>query len=589
MNEKILPQLLDVARSLGAGGYTSLSLILQLLCWSKLSKEQIIPEEFHFEAFAEQGLSIQLEALRKLQASEQLPFPFLDEGVWQNLRAVRDIAPLIHKIRVLDAQGLLETLVLDDATFWSTESRMENFSYAPSFCDLLIALAKANCHHRVYIPWENSGQIAARVVRSGAKAWVESQLPTTPAQILNLVSSAGWEMHPTDPLKAPLAIHQGKLIQFDVSVCAPPMGVNYPHEVSENDLWGRFIEKTPAGGVLQIRHLLAQTHGRIVVMVPNSVLFGKGAEKQLREDLINHGYLQAVIALPPGLCSHTPTPVNILVMTSDHRNETVRFVNANTDEFREQTARKRCELKNIPELLELIAGKSTSAMAVSVPVSQIADNDFSLEVGRYVLDDSARKLDEALARYKTHKLGELFDIIRPRQHATASSGAPVLEVLAQDIPQFGYIQSASKETLFDLDSPKADTYFIRANDVLMTIKGIVGKAGISGVGNDSNDVRWIAGQSLVILRSRYPEIYPPKALLIYLRSAMGQGLLSRTAVGASIPSLQLSALKELEIPMPSREEMQPMVLAFDEAARIQAEIEQLREKQAALASEFWCL
>lgn len=589
MNEKILPQLLDVARSLGAGGYTSLSLILQLLCWSKLSKEQVIPEQFHFEAFAEQGLSIQLEALRKLQASEQLPFPFLDEGVWQNLRAVRDIAPLIHKIRVLDAQDLLDTLVLDDATFWSTESRMENFSYAPSLCDLLIALAKVNCHHRVYIPWENSGQIAARVVRNGAKAWVESQLPTTPAQILNLVSSAGWEMHPTDPLKAPLAIHQGKLIQFDVAVCAPPMGVNYPHEVSENDLWGRFIEKTPAGGVLQIRHLLAQTHGRIVIMVPNSVLFGKGAEKQLREDLINHGYLQAVIALPPGLCSHTLIPVNILVMTSDRRNEIVRFVNANTDEFREQTARKRCELKNIPDLLELIADKNTSQVAVSVPAWQIAENDFSLEVSRYALDESALKLGTALKRYQTGKLGEFFEIIRPRQHATASSGAKVLEVLAQDIPQFGYIHSASKETLFDLNSPRADTYFIRSNDILMTFKGVVGKAGIAGVVPNAGKGCWIAGQSLVVLRCRFPEIYPPKALLIYLRSAMGQGLLSRMAVGASIPSLQLSALKDLEIPVPSVEGMQPMVRAFDEEAQIQAEIEGLRNRQTELSSDFWSL
>ncbi|MNE67842.1 hypothetical protein D3C80_1634740 [compost metagenome] len=70
---------------------------------------------------------------------------------------------------------------------------------------------------------------------------------------------------------------------------------------------------------------------------------------------------------------------------------------------------------------------------------------------------------------------------------------------------------------------------------------------------------------------------------------MGQGLLSRMAVGASIPSLQLSALKELEIPMPSVEGMQPMVRAFDEEAQIQAEIERLRNQQTELSSDFWSL
>ncbi|WP_342244714.1 type I restriction-modification system subunit M/S [Pseudomonas sp. OTU5201] len=587
MNDKILPQLLDVARRLGADSYTSLSLILQLLCWWKLSKEQVVPEGHRFDALAEQGLSTQLEALRSLQPST--PFPFLDEGVWQNLRGIPDISPLIHKIRVLDAQGLLDALLLDDAIYWFGESRLDSFAHAPGLCDLLISLAGVNANHKVYIPWEISGQIAARAVRTGATVWAESQQPTTPAQILNLTGGSAWEMHPTDPVKAPLAIHQGKLLQFDAAVCAPPMNVNYSHEVAENDLWGRFVEKTPAGNVLQIRHLLAQTHGRIVVMVPNSVLFGKGAEKQLREDLIKHGYLQAVVALPPGLCSHTSIPVNILVLNSDHRSHTIRFVNANADEFREVTAKRRCELKNIARLVQLVEDGTASPMAISVMVEEIAANDFGLEVGRYVLDESTRQLNTALERYPTRKLGELFEILRPRQHATASSGAEVMEVLAQDLPQFGYIHSAGKETLFDLDSPKADTYFIRPNDILMTFKGVVGKAGIAGPVPNPGDSGWIAGQSLVVLRSRFPEIYPPEALLIYLRSAMGQGLLSRMAVGASIPSIQLSALKEMQIPVASIEEMQTMAHAFDEEAQIQMEIEQLRIRQAELTKDFWSL
>jgi type I restriction enzyme M protein len=586
MNEKIFTQLMDSIRGLALTSHASLSLILQLLCWQKLSKDPTVPVELQFETVADQGLVEQVAALRQLQPDA--PFPFLDESAWQ-IHGVRDLSPLMQKIRALETQGLLDTLMMDDISFWAADVHTEFFGYNPTLCDLLVALLEITPQQTVYVPWEGSGQIAARVVRRNAKVWVESQMPTTPAQILSLINTTDWKLRPTNPIQAPAALEKGKLIQFETAVCAPPMGLRYPPEFAGNDLWGRFEEKTPVGNVLHIQHLLAQTKGRIVVTVPNSVLFGKGAEKQLREYLLKHGYLDAVIALPAGLCSHTAIPLTILVMSKNRRTDVIRFVNADTDEFREISAKKRCALKNIPDLLALIANKNTSAIAASIPISQIADNDFSLEVNRYVLDESARKLNETLTRYETRKLGELFDIIRPRQYTTASRGVQVWEVQAQDIPQYGYIQHASKETQFDLDSPKANSYFIRPNDVLMTFKGVVGKTGIAGIVPNSGRDGWITGQSLVILRSRFPEIYPPKALLIYLRSAMGQGLLSRMAVGASIPSLQLSALKELEIPIPSVEGMQPMVRAFDEEAQIQAEIERLRTRQTELSSDFWSL
>lgn len=586
MNEKIFTQLMDSIRGLALTSHASLSLILQLLCWQKLSKDPAVPVELHFETVADQGLAEQVAALRQLQP--YATFPFLDERAWQ-IHGVRDLSPLIHKIRALETQGVLDTLILDDISFWAADVHTEFFGYNPTLCDLLVALLEITPQQTVYVPWEGSGQIAARVVRRNAKVWVESQMPTTPAQILSLISATDWKLHPTNPIQTPAALEKGKLIQFEAAVCAPPMGLRYPPEVAEHDLWGRFAEKTLVGNVLHIQHLLAQTKGRIVVTVQNSVLFGKGAEKQLREYLLKHGYLEAVIALPAGLCSHTAIPLTILVLNRSRRTDVIRFVNADIDEFRELSAKKRCALKNIPELLALIANKSTSAIAASIPLSQIADNDFSFEVNRYVLDESARKLNETLTRYETRKLGEFFDIIRPRQHTTASSGVQVWEVQAQDIPQYGYIQHASKEAVFDLDSPKANSYFIRPTDVLMTFKGTIGKTGFASNIPAAGEAGWIAGQSLAILRSKPPEIYPPKALLVFLRSEMGLALLNRIAVSATIPSIQLSALKDLEIPVPSREEMNSMIQSIEQEALIESEIEQLRARQATLTREFWRL
>ncbi|WVM90344.1 N-6 DNA methylase [Halopseudomonas pachastrellae] len=367
------------------------------------------------------------------------------------------------------------------------------------------------------------------------------------------------------------------------------MGVKYPNEICHDDLWERFTEKTQVGNVLQIRHLLAQTQGLVVLTVQGSVLFGKGVERQLREDLVSLGHVRAVIALPGGLCSGTSIPVSILVLDGKSRSQSIRFVNANHDAFKETSGKRRVDLKDIDALLQLVASDDASPFARNVAAKEIEKSDYSLEASRYVQDESAQKLNNALKRYPLRKLGDFFEILRPRQHSTASEGAEVNEVLAQDIPSFGYIRSAGKEALFDLQSPKADSYFIKTDDILVTFKGVVGKAGIAGDVPPPGQNRWIAGQSLVVLRSRFPDQYPPKALLIFLRSAVGQGLLSQAAVGASIPSIQLSTLKNIDIPVPPLQTMHAMVQAFDNEARLEAEIESLRFQQAELTKAFWPL
>ena len=586
MNEKIFSQLMEAARGLALTSPQSLSLVLQLLCWRTLSEGQAnLAEQLLFETVSKRTLAEQHEALRQVQ--DHIGVTFIDESVWQSLRGSGDIAPLMQKINELAAQGFLDNLNLDDAAFWSADRHDGIPARASSLNDVLIALAGVDATQQVYVPWESSGQLAARIVRSGAQAWVEAQQPLLTAQLLILSGGSKWTLKASEPIANPSALEGGKLLRFDTAVCHPPMGLRYPHEVVERDLLGRFVEKTSVGSVLQIRHLLAQTRGRIVMAVANGVLFASGSERQLRERLVEEGKLEAVIALPAGLCSHTGIALSILVLNAQGGAERVRFVNATAEPFIEHVARKRIELKNIDALLTTVAGRDDTEHAVSATRQEIAANDHSLEVSRYVLDEAARELVQQQQRYPMHRLGEFFEVIRPRQHATASSGAAVNEVQAQDIPAYGYLRSASKEAQFDLGSAKASIYFIRPDDVLLTFKGTIGKVGIAREVPDSEEGGWIAGQSLAILRSTRPELYPPKALLTYLRSSMGQALLRHIAVGATIPSLKLSALKDLKIPVPNAEEMHRMVQAFEHEARIEEQIQQLRTSQAAIAASLW--
>lgn len=589
MNEKIFYQLLDTARGYAtASNDSALSLILQLLCWWKLSKEERIPENLRFETWAFEPIAAQLDALR--QAQDSLPYSFINEGAWQfALQTPNGLRPVSEKILQLESQGFLDNLDLRDAGFWMASEPSSDMAISPSLADLVVALAKVKGDNDVYVPWDRSGQLAARIIQTGASTWVETQNPTLLFPLLCAAASKGWTLHVTEPLANPSALEKGQLKSFGCAVCFPPMGLRYRPEVISNDLLGRFTEKSPVGDVLQIRHLLAQVKGRIVTVVSKALLFGTGSERQLREYLVESGLIEAVISMPAGLCTQTNIPVAIMILNTAKPSKQVRFVTADDDGYRTTGAKRKTTLINLEKLIDLVESSEQTEISASVSLSVISANDYNLEGSRYILDDKARRLAAALREYSFSLLGDHFEIIRPRQHVTASSGSNVLEVQTLDLPMFGYLTKASKEALFDLDSPKANTYFLQEKDILLSFRGAIGKVAIANDVPPAGDGGWIAGQSFVILRASKQAKYLPEALVVYLRSEIGQVLLNRMAVGVTMSSIQLSTLKELKIPISSPDEMNRMVQVFKQEAQIQIDIQHLRDKQSTLAAGFWHL
>jgi type I restriction enzyme M protein len=494
----------------------------------------------------------------------------------------------MKKVVELGKQGLLNAFSADDIYYWAADKNSP-LGLAPSLADLVIALLDLSDGSSVYAPWEHSGQLAARACRHGYEVLVETPMPLLAAQVLTVTALDHWQVFSGDPVQAPRVLENGRLKRFASAIAVPPMGVRYDREVIENDLFNRFTEKTVSGSVLQLQHLIAQTAGRIVAVVPNSVLFSVGAERSFRQELIERGAIEAVIALPSGLLTGSAIPTSVLVLTTTKQSQQIRFVNANSEQFCKSATRKRAELTHIEVLVKLARGVESSTCAIAVRPEQVCSNDFNLEVGRYVLDDAAQKLEQILANLPLMKLGEHVEIIRSRQHSTSSSGVAVQEVQASDIPDFGAIVSASKDSLFDLDSPKAKTYFLQAGDILLAIKGSVGKVGIVPEAPPAGEGGWVAGQSFVVLRSMKNASYEPKALLVYLRSEIGQALLSRLVVGASMPTIQLTSLKDLGIPSITQEAMSTAAEILEYEVQIQKEIQQLRSKQASLASALWNL
>lgn len=458
----------------------------------------------------------------------------------------------------------------------------------------MVGLAGDLANKVVYLPWESNGQLVGRILKKQAAAMIETNWNTGVLQLVLSILSYGERtgiMH-NDPLRHPYYQDAGRLKTFRYTLALLPFGINIDAgpKIVEQDLFGRFKEKTRSLSVLAVRHILAQTRGRAVVTVINGLLFGSGAERNLREDLLARRQIEAVVAMPAGLLGLTAIPFTILVLNTERPCETVRFVNADTAQFKESILRTKSRLTNVNQLLEVVLATSDSEITKNVSAEEILNNDAQLQVSRYVLGAREKKIATLLALKPLRRLDEIATLVKPVANLPSENGMPVYEVGASDLPNYGYIHTASKQILIEPRADKTKDLFLRPGDIVLIIKGSLGKVGI--VGHDApapGKNGWIAGQSAVVIRLEISCAIDPIALFMMLRSEFGKGLVSTLTSGSAITFVQLRELKQLAIPLPSRDESDKAIAALAGEEELQQQINALQHRQASLAARCWSL
>jgi len=201
-----------------------------------------------------------------------------------------------------------------------------------------------------------------------------------------------------DTLNDPKLVEGASLMKFDVAVANPPFSLDkWGAENAEKDRFGRFFRGVPPkskGDWAFIAHMVeaAKTHeGRVAVVVPHGVLFRGGREGIIRKAMIEENLLDAVIGLPPNLFQTTSIPVAVLLF--DRRRERGGALESRRDIFFIDASRDFQGAKNQNQLLDehvdkIIAAhrarKDVERYARAVPVEEIAENDFNLNIPRYI-------------------------------------------------------------------------------------------------------------------------------------------------------------------------------------------------------------
>ena len=587
MRERIIAQLQE---KLGSQfpRLATFEMALQILAWVKLTNEERLPPNLKLdERLIAKPVGF-TEALDELRRS--YPQAFMDSRLGQ--LEPKSLSASIDLALRLSETGILQGFDAKDAITDADDPRM--VAALPSgLADLLIQLADIKAGQSIYIGWDSGGQLASRAAHLDATVYLETpQLSAVPA-LISLLGPKPYEVAYSDPIAAPSAVAEGKPLQFDVALGAPPFGVRYDIEVVEKDWFRRFPERTHSSAVLTLRHLMSQSANRVVALVPNGLLFSGGVELALRQDLLKKRQIEAVIATP-GCLYQTSVLMAILILDPKGGHETIKFINGDSDRFRERegSARNRHRLVHLDALTQLLNEPNETPYSKEVPIAAVLKNDGLLQVNRYVLPDVGRALQARMAREKSMHLGDLVEAFRPLPIRPSNPGpVAAYEISMADIPDYGYIRSASREVMVDERMlNRYDPLFLRPRDIVLTVKGSIGRVGI--VGEDvppPGEGGWVANQSALILRNRHNRVIDPRALHLVLRSELGKALLESITAQATIPIIQLAELMRLEVPVPESAEQERVAHVLEQEAELQRQIEALRERQSHLAADLWRL
>lgn len=185
--------------------------------------------------------------------------------------------------------------------------------------------------------------------------------------------------------------------RFDAVVANPPFSANWSaNELHLNDErfadYGKLAPKSKAdfAFVLHMIHQLNST-GTLAVVVPHGILFRGAAEGHIRKHLIeNKNYLDAVIGLPAGIFFGTGIPTCILVFKKQRQHaENVLFIDA-SNHFEKGKAQNFLRDTDVERIIDAyqqrseLAPEKAEKFAYVAPLAKIAENDYNLNIPRYV-------------------------------------------------------------------------------------------------------------------------------------------------------------------------------------------------------------
>ncbi|MDR2956844.1 MAG: type I restriction-modification system subunit M [Coriobacteriales bacterium] len=187
---------------------------------------------------------------------------------------------------------------------------------------------------------------------------------------------------------------------FEAIVSNPPYSIKW--DGSDNPLLINDLRFSPAGVLAPkskadfafIMHCLAwlATNGTAAIVCFPGTLYRSGAEKKIRQYLIDNNYIDCIIQLPDNLFFGTTIATCIMVLKRSKTENSTLFIDASR-EFVKVTNSNKLTKQNIDTIVAAFTSRETTVhFSRLVPNSEIADEDYNLSVSTYVEKEDTREV-----------------------------------------------------------------------------------------------------------------------------------------------------------------------------------------------------
>lgn len=342
-----------------------------------------------------------------------------------------------------------------------------------------------------------------------------------------------------------------ELPQYDAVFCHMP-----PKQMLESDQLlscGLFDEKTAKRvsvrssewAYIRAMRKMMKKGGKGIAFIRANLLYLE-SEKEFRKELLESGMLEGVVLLPEGLLLNTGLQIAMLVLSDN--NDRVKMVNAASYyekiKFRNvltDTARNR--------ILELYVNGGAnpgdeihSDDYTEVPPETIADNAYSFDPMRYVLDEkisftNARKLSEGT---RDIFRGAQITSDKQKEMSNLCGKAPNAYLLNLANISNGYMDEELVEVHID-KIEKYKKYMLQDGDVIISARGTRISTAVAKNIKDRNII--VTGNLIVV---RCNDTLEPYYLKAFFDSDDGNLCLSVAQTGSTIFAINPKQLCELQ-------------------------------------------
>lgn len=208
---------------------------------------------------------------------------------------------------------------------------------------------------------------------------------------------------------------------FDAIVSNPPYSIKWigdadPTLINDERFApaGKLAPKSYADYAF-ILHSLSylSSKGRAAIVCFPGIFYRKGAEKNIRQYLVDNNFIDCVIQLPENLFFGTSIATCILVMAKNKTENKILFIDA-SKEFKKETNNNILEQKNIDTIVEEFRNREEKEyFSRYVPVEEIVENDYNLSVSTYVeKEDTREKIDIVVLNREIEETVKKIDELR---------------------------------------------------------------------------------------------------------------------------------------------------------------------------------